>query len=307
MPINAILVATDFSAQEHMALRRAWRLADAHRATVTLMYLPAAGQPVPANAAVRLADAARQLEEVLELRVRTVPVTAHKLEDLVAQAQGQDLVILPHRTERSTAAFFRGQPVLRVLRQANCPVLVARQPGDVHYRRILVPVDFSSASQDLVKLAARFDDRAELELFHAVSTLDEARLRSAEATEQAVRIFRENRREQAQARLLALTHVVDARRQRVRTVVGRGDAGMQAVMQQDRTGADLVVVGKRRSSAWEDFFRGSVAHRVLSWGSSDVLLVPERAEHLAARTLESPRKRHTRRSLAMQPAGRRAS
>ena len=44
MTIKSILVATDFSPQEHAALRRAWRLADAHRASVTLMYLPPAGR-----------------------------------------------------------------------------------------------------------------------------------------------------------------------------------------------------------------------------------------------------------------------
>src|SRR4051812_2806660 len=123
MTIHSILVATDLSTQENLALQRAWRLAQAHRATVKLMYMPQAGQEVPATAAARLAEAARQLEESLELRVKTVPVAAHKLEDLVAQARGVDLVVLPHRRDRSTAAFFRGQPVLRLLRDCNCPVL----------------------------------------------------------------------------------------------------------------------------------------------------------------------------------------
>ena len=47
------------------------------------------------------------------------------------------------------------------------------------------------------------------------------------------------------------------------------------MIQQEDSGADLVVLGKKRSTAWEDFFCGSVAHRVLSWGSSDVLVVPD--------------------------------
>lgn len=48
----------------------------------------------------------------------------------------------------------------------------------------------------------------------------------------------------------------------------------QAAVQQEYVGADLVVVGKRRRSAVAEFFCGSVAQRLLSWSSSDVLVVP---------------------------------
>lgn len=274
-PIRAILVATDLSAQEDAALQRAARLAVAHRAAVKLMYLPPLGQEVPRSAAARLAHAARQLEEGHGLRVRTVPVQKHGPEQLAAEAGSVGLVVLPHRRERSTAAFFRGQPVLRLLRTCGRPVLVARQPAGEHYRRILVSVDFSPASAALVNIAAQLDQRAELELFHAISTLGEARLRSAEATEHAIRVYRERCLRIARDRMLTLTDSFDARRNRFFTAIGRGDPGRQAVVQQERSDADLVVIGKRPSSAWEDFLCGSVAHRVLSWGSSDVLVVPQ--------------------------------
>jgi nucleotide-binding universal stress UspA family protein len=96
----------------------------------------------------------------------------------------------------------------------------------------------------------------------------------AEATEQAIRAYRERCMRYASDRMLVLSDSFDARRNRVRTVIGRGDPGMQTVVQQEHSGADLVVLGKRRTSAWEEFFWGSVAHKVLSWGSSDVLVVP---------------------------------
>ena len=276
MTIRSMLVATDLSVQEHLALQRAWQIARAHRATVKLMYMPPAGQQVPGTAAARLADAAKQLEESLGLRVGTVPVRKERLfDELVAQARGMDLVVLPHRRERSTAALFRGEPVLRLLRRAACPVLVVRGVGDGRYRRILVAVDFSPGSERLVQFAADFDARAELEIFHAIGTRDEARLRSAEAPEYAVRAFRERIVRRAREQLLTLSDSFTARRNRVLTLTGRGDPGQQAVVQQQRSGADLVAIGKRRRSAWGDFFSGSVAHRVLSWGSSDVLVVPD--------------------------------
>lgn len=274
IPVRSILVATDLSAQEGIAVQRAWRLAQAHGAALRLMYMPPRGQePVP-DAARRLARAARDLEDGLRLRATAVPVNAHALDDLLAASRGMDLVVLPHRRERSTGAFFRGQPVLPLLRAARCPVLVARHADQPHYRRILVALGFAAESLPLAELAAGIDPRAELELFHAVDTANESRLRFAEATENAVRAYRRRCLEHARRRMLALADAFEARHRRVLTAFGRGDAGHQVVLQQEHSGADLVVVGKRRSTAWDDFFSGSVAHRVLSWGRSDVLVVP---------------------------------
>jgi nucleotide-binding universal stress UspA family protein len=308
MSIKSILAVTDLSARENIGVQRACQLADTHRAAIKLMYVPAAGQPPHRAAAARLATAARQLEESLGLRVSTAPVKASKLEDLVTQARGMDLVVLPHRHERSTAAFFRGQPVLRLLRSCSCPVLVARQVRGTHYARILVAVDLSAASKGLVKLAGSFDPGAQLEIFHAISTLDESKLRSAEAPEHALRASWQKRLSHAQGRIASLTDSLHARSNRVLTFIGRGDPGRQTVVQQEHSGADLVVIGKKRSTAWEDFLCGSVAHRVLSWGSSDVLVVPDAYLHarepVAARRLgrgSSPA------GLHMQPAARRVS
>lgn len=241
MNIKSILVATDLSVEENVAVQRASQLAHAHGADIKLAYLPLDGQNVPT---------------------------------LAGLARGADLVVLRHRNKRSTAAFFRGQPVMRLLRECECPILVTRGARDAPYLRTLVGVDLSARSEALVGYAADFAPEASLELFHAISTRDEAKLRSAEATEHAISRYRRRRQADAAERMLTLTDSFDARRNRFLTTTGRGDPGMQLVVQQERSGADLVVVGKSRSSAWEDFLCGSVAHRVLSWGSSDVLVVP---------------------------------
>ncbi|MGV3570829.1 MAG: universal stress protein [Ramlibacter sp.] len=297
-PIRSILVVTDLSARENIAVQRASRLAATHGASLRLLAMPARPQdPPPAPAA--LASAALQLELALELPVTAASVAANAFEQLVAHASGADLVVVPHRRQRSTAAFFRGQPVARLLRLCRCPVLVARSSRSPHYARILVGVDFSPASAALVEIAAQLDPRSELEIFHAVSTLHEARLRSAEATEAAVRRYREQCVQDARQRMIALTDSFVARRNRYLATIGRGDPGMQAIVQQQHSGADLVVVGKRSATAWEDFLCGSVAHRILSWGSSDVLVVPRGDAPAAA---PRPRGRGGWAALAMAPA-----
>ena len=302
MTIRSMLVATDLSVQDRLTLQRAWHIARAHGATVHLAYLPPAGQPEAAGAAARLARAARELEDVHGLRVQARGVRqAPAFDDFVALARGVDLVVMPHRRERSIAAFFRGQPVQRLLRGAGRPVLVLRHAGGEHYRRILVAVDLSPESAALAQFAADLEERAELELFHALGTREEAMLRSAEATEQAVRAFRAGRLRRAQERLVTMSDSFTARRNRAAITTGRGDPARQAVVQQERSGADLVVLGKRRSSPWEDFLGGGVAHRVLRWGGSDVLVVPQvHLQPQAAPRLPEP----LRPALALSSTGR---
>jgi nucleotide-binding universal stress UspA family protein len=304
MNIRSILVVTDLSARENAAVERASQLALAHEATLKLMYVPASGRKVPPAAARRLADAARQLEEGLDLQVGTAPVKPGALDDLVAQARGMDLIVLPHRHERSTAAFFRGQPVLRLLRRSNRPVLVVRRSQRAPYGRVLVAVDFSETSEALVKVAARVATGAELEIFHAINTLDESKLRSAEAPEHAVRAYRQRRQLHAQQRIASLTGSLDARHHRVLAAIGRGDPGRQAVMRQEHTGAELVVVGKQHGTAWDDFFCGSVAHRIMSWGTSDVLVVPQAALQATAPLAARRVAPGTNPALPLRPAGR---
>jgi nucleotide-binding universal stress UspA family protein len=242
------------------------------------MHAPASGREPAPGAVARLAQAAAPLHARLEFRVETVPaLPGDTMERIAAEARGADLVVLPHRRERSTAAFFRGQPVLRLLRAAGKPVLVVRRAGGPHYRRILVGVDFTPASQAIVKLAAQLDPLAQLELFHAIDTRGESHLQAADATMEAVRTYRAHCLEKAQQHMLSVTDSFAARRNRVLTAIGRGSPGQQILIQQEHAGADLVVVGKSESSAWLDFLRTSVAHRVLSWGTSDVLVVPEAA------------------------------
>ncbi len=136
-------------------------------------------------------------------------------------------------------------------------------------------VDVSPECFEVVAAAAALEPTAELELFHATSTLKEAWLRSAEASEKAVRAYRQATTRHAQQRLLRISDSFSARRNRVQTTIGRGDPARQALIQQEHTGAALVVVGKRQRSVWLDFLLGSAAQRILGWGRSDVMLVPQ--------------------------------
>lgn len=275
MKFKSILVATDLSVREDHAVLRAQQIALAHRSELKLMYLPHRGEIPLVNAARMLASLARQSQEQMQRPVSTVPVQSHGLDDLLAGSRHADLVVLPERHERSTAAHLFEPPLLQFMRKCSVPVLVARGTANIPYESIVVGADLSDRSAVLAGIAAGLHEDAEVYLYHALDTRDEAHLRSAEVSERVVRTFQDERREFARRRMRELTHRLGAGDRCVITVVERGDPGRGAVLMQQHTKADLLIVGTRQKPAWKDFLFGSVAGRILRSGASDVLVVPD--------------------------------
>jgi nucleotide-binding universal stress UspA family protein len=209
------------------------------------------------------------------------------LGELAAEAQAADLVVVPHRHERSLTAFLLGQPVMRLLRRCRTPVLVVRDGPALDASRILVAVDFTSSAHRLVEVAAALDPGAQLQVFHAVDMLGEGHLRAADVSVKAISLYRAQRRREADRRLQEIVGTMPARPRGVRTTVGRGTPGRQIVLQQEHSLAGLVVVGKRRASAWAEVLLGSVAQDVLRRAHGDVLVVPDGAD-VAARARREP-------------------
>jgi len=274
--IQSILAITDLSAHGLRTVVRAASIAAAHGALLKIMYAPAAfAGPADADAAGGLGAVCLEVAERFGILVKKIDDTRGRLEDAAREAHWCDLVVIGDEPDRSLAAFFRGQPAERLLRAAQRPVLVVRlhaQAGG--YAHILVAVDLMEASRPLVDAACAFDSQADIELFHAFTPIHEGKLRYADVSAHAIDAYRHACARHARERMLWLSDASSARRNRVVSSIGRGDPARQASVQQQYSGADLLVVGKRGRSALTDFLLGSVALRVLRWSTGDVLVVP---------------------------------
>jgi nucleotide-binding universal stress UspA family protein len=285
MTPRSLLAVTDFSSRGDHALARAGHLCAEHRASLKLLCVAYPGEPPPPDAACRLAHHALQLQQRHGIRVRALNPIAFSNDDVLAAARSADLLVWGTARARGVRAFLLGQPVEAVLRQCRRPVLVVRRPAEAAYRSLVVAVDFSEASRGLVDLGFALNQHADVELFHAISTANEGKLRYAEVSEHAIKVYRDQCRRHAQDRMFWLTDSYDARRNRVLSAIGHGDPARQVLVQQQRSGAELVVVGKHPASALSDYVFGSVAQRVLDRGSgSDVLVVPHDWEPASSTT-----------------------
>lgn len=271
---RSILAVTDFSLQGSHAISRAALLCAQHSSTLNLIYLAPVDEAHPPDAAVRLSHHALQLQRRHEIQVHAATRIGLTVGDVACEAKGADLVVWGTAPRRGPRAWFTAHPVIHLLRASKRPVVVLHHLPDQPYQSVMVAVDFSQASQRLVELSVAMHPSAQVELFHAINTTDEGKLRYAEVSEQAIRMYREECRRHAQDRMFTLTDSYDARRNRLSSSIGRGDPARQVLVQQQNSASDLIVVGKHPASRLSDLLFESVAVRVLRHACTDVLVVP---------------------------------
>ena len=275
MTPHSILAVTDFSPRGNNALDRAALLSVAHGAALKLAYLAYPGEAPPGDAVTRLAHHALHLSQRHGIRARAVSRLAFIVEELLPEVSCADLVVWGTASVKNLRSFFMGQPLDELLRSARRPVLVVRRGAEHEYRSVIVAVDLTKASQRLIDLGFALTKSAQVELFHAVSTINEGKLRYAEVSDRAIKAYRSECRRYAQDRMFWLTDWYDTRRNRVLSAVGHGEPARQTVVQQQNSGAELIVVGKQRSSLLGDLFFESTAKRILGYSNgTDVLVVP---------------------------------
>ncbi|MES1980174.1 MAG: universal stress protein [Pseudomonadota bacterium] len=276
---SRIVALTDFSEAGEACLERAARLAAHKRWGLRIVYVAEKNKAMEPGPLARLGVCSRQLARRYNVPVEAashVVISGAQLIDATSSAQ---LVVTHPMYEAGRGWFWRDTVIDQLIRNCHCPILMVNKAQDGPYRRMLVGVDFSERSRELVGRACEIVPEAELHLFHVIGRSDEARLRSSDASVEAIKAYRRQVNANAEERLFRLADSLDTRRNRVMFFVGYGDTALQTSVQQEAVSADLIVVGKQRQSALRELFTGSLAGRLVRIAGSDILIVPQRAGH----------------------------
>lgn len=273
--MKSILAITDFSVSGNRAVARAALLAAAQGAELTLLHGALRDDEPPPDAADRLAQTVRSLAAEHGIKVHAIACVGSPWARIAMLSQRADLLVLGYWRQQGLKRLLCGSDLERLSHQSCCPLLVVKHAPLCGYRQLLVALDFSPASATLVRLAGRIAPGSKVELFHSISLLGEARRRAASASQEAIEAYRSELRRHARARMVKLSDAFDARRNRVMTTIGRGDPIEQLLVQQDFTGADLLIVSQRRRPLPLRWFSVPMAQRLLGHAGSDVLLVPQ--------------------------------
>ncbi|QHE77745.1 universal stress protein [Hydrogenophaga sp. PBL-H3] len=286
MHFDSILAVSDFTALSSHALERAAQLARQHQAILRLVHVAEGPTTFLTDPVARLAHRARQLARRHEISAHAIERSA-SLNEVLAEASASTLLVMGPLLQRSWKRFHLGTTLDQAVHGSVCPLLVVKQAPVRPYEKVLVAVDLSPHSKSLIDFASLFSAPTVLKLFHAIDTIEDAKLRSANVSPDVIQASRLGSRHQARDRLMQLVGGLTVERPAsagppLVFEVGNGDPAYSTALHQQATQADLVVVGKRRGSALTQFFTGSVAQRLAKWAAGDVLIAPLDQLHAAA-------------------------
>jgi nucleotide-binding universal stress UspA family protein len=294
--IRSILVPHDFSAHADAALALAAALARENGAALHLFHtyeiplgaIPPYGILVPDGllesvreaAARELAKAARAAE-----RAGVTPVThlAHATSPPAgiaeaAQEFGADLIVMGTHGLRGIKHALLGSVAERTARIAPCPVLTVRAgaPSDARFRKLLVPLDFSPHTDQVLELAIELAKQhgAELHLLHAYSLPVGVTMAYGVAIPPTVW---EGLQEAASERLAEALARVKAAGLKAETHLVTEPAADAVTEAAAELGADLIVMGTHGLTGLKHALLGSVAERVLRTAPCPVLIAKQKA------------------------------
>jgi len=275
-----LLCATDLLPKSDAAVDRAYQLRDALNSRLSLLHVVTPGGAEKGTleqrllaASSRLAMRARHSGPGVELAVlsgRPAGIAAE-------QARNASLAIIgPHHPGALMDAL-RGTFVERLLSDARCPVLVARRAGRESYRKILLAIDGSPASRQVIHAAEGLPigPNGEFAVVHSHEPPYEAMMTSVGAGNLSVARYASASLSQAAANVHAelQRHSRHPHRYRVLLMDARPGTAIRQAIQE--TGAELLVLGTRGHGRFRRALLGSTAHEVLNTTDCDVLLVPD--------------------------------
>jgi CPA2 family monovalent cation:H+ antiporter-2 len=292
--IKHVLAATDLSPTSLHAVDRAFDIARATGARLTLMSalgLDALGplrdllgmqaegvagalvdqqrrslQAIaadPARSKGRTADVQIQVEE--GLAARAIPAYAARSD--------ADLVVIGSRGQGALRRFLIGSTASHLLRKNHCPVLVVKRAFRAAYRRVLLAVDFSAASEPAIRAGRAVAPTADLSLLNVFDVPFEGMLSFAGVTEDIISHYRAEARQKALAGLHAQAARAGLEPGTFSVHVQHGDSTESILKLAERERCDLIVMGKHGTHVTEELLLGSVTKRVLDESKADLLVV----------------------------------
>lgn len=186
-----------------------------------------------------------------------------------ARGTRADVIVVASPREGLARELFIGSTALRILRAANCPVLVARNDPAQPCRTALVAVDNDAMAGRVVAVAGRFFSGAKIDLVHAYQVPEEHIWRMRGASEEEIAKLRLARRPDIEHALQAIT------RQLPQAILHIEPAfATSAILEWfDHLKPDVVVIGKHSGSALGEQLTGSVTQFLLYACNTDFLLV----------------------------------
>jgi nucleotide-binding universal stress UspA family protein len=297
MPIQKILVATDFSEHAEEAAKLAGILQNACGSARRLVhvvppsdvledsigYAPAAAADEREKTEARAAQRrqllqAKLLEEGSEADVQVVADGSPPAAAICREATtwGADLVAMGTHGHSAVELDLMGSVAEKVVRASPVPVLTVQQgqgwSSAEELQKILVPIDFSKGAHAAARLASDIARcfSAEVELLHVLELSPPSFLRAPIPTP-----YLEEAQDGARLELVNELGKLEDTGVKVSLHIAAAKAAPGILARCDEIGADLVILGSRGWTSFRSFLLGSVASRVVRHATCPVITCRE--------------------------------
>jgi nucleotide-binding universal stress UspA family protein len=281
-PPQDVLVITDHSPASVTAVWRAALIAREQAAPLRLLHVGGERRHA-AQVDKALADIRKQVHARLDIDLESEVLQGELLPIAISAARSAGLLVIGPRRSNPLREWISGTQTERLIRLCRVPTLVVKRPATPgrnaalgsaaepgRYGRVLVSVDLRPEAVDLISAAMNFSRDPQTHIFHVLRAGSDHRAVAAESATSGRRTAMQS----AQSALKELSRSSGAQELGAVCAVGFGLAADGVLARERATGAELVVIGKRRRGLLADFILGGVTQQVLARSHADVLVMP---------------------------------
>lgn len=297
--IKKILVATDFSEHSDLAVLRAAEIAASTKARLTILHIAKKGLlekvvsevvPIVRKVLVTPKELATSLlkkqinrlpQNKIKINYDTV-TSSHPAPAILNYAKKHkiDLLIVGAHGKYSIHDWYVGTTAEYLARKTSVPVLIVKKPPKKTYQKILVPVDFSLASQEALDFAADVFPKADLRLLHVGDHEYEDLLKKEDKlSHQKMRTMREAIQFFLEEKIKSFIKLSRAKAKKPSCDIRLGYPGTVIVDETKKQNRDIVIMGTKGHGKRHYLFIGRVASLVMLEIDRDILLVPPKEKN----------------------------
>jgi nucleotide-binding universal stress UspA family protein len=280
---HEVLVITDLAPASTNAVWRAALIAREQGASLRLLYVGGERRCMTQMHAA-LEEIRKQVHARLGIAVNAEVWEGDLLPKAISAARSAGLLVIGPRRSNPLREWIAGTQTERLIRLCRIPTLVVKRPAVLEgnavlgapaetgrYGRVLISVDLRPEAIDLIAAAMSFSRDPRTHIFHAVGAASKL---LATATGSVVSRPVDTAMQRAHSALKELIRYSGAQELGAVSAIAFGHAGNCVLTSERATGAELVVIGKRRRGLLANFILGGVTQHVLAGSRADVLVMP---------------------------------
>ena len=270
---NEILVPIDFSEQSLIALGQSYNLAREYKAEILLLYVIEEGGFLNLATAKQVNDMKKDIQKKLDkladdtekkskIHVDTMIARGKAYEKIIEVADMTDalMIIMGCSSRKKLQKLFIGSNALRVVREANCPVITIK--GKAHRegcKNIVLPLDLTKETRDKVRQAIEI---AQLGTYKAAVRVVSVLQSSDEF------VVNKLTRQLEQVKVYIQKQGIECSAEIIKTVKGEDSLAQCIIDYAHKVDGDLLIIMTQQEANFTRMFIGSTAQEVVN--NSDI-------------------------------------